>query len=64
MTADTPRHRRPDLTFHPDIVAAPAQFRVVEAAPPDEADQAADTPQGNRSSGADVHTGRRNGKGL
>ncbi|MFC9361680.1 hypothetical protein ACFTZB_34525 [Rhodococcus sp. NPDC057014] len=58
MTVDTPRHRRPDLTFHPDIVAAPAQFRVVEAATRDDADQAADTTRGNRSSGTDAHTGR------
>ncbi|MGW5153581.1 hypothetical protein [Rhodococcus koreensis] len=64
MTADKPRHRRPDLTFHPDIFAAPAQFRVVEAAARDEADPAADTTQGNHSSGADAQTGRRNGKGL
>ena len=64
MTADTPRHRRPDLTFHPDIVAAPTQFRVVEAAPHDEADQAADTTQRKDSSSADAHAGRRDGKGL
>ena len=64
MTADKPRPRRPDLTFHPDIFAAPAQFRVVEAAPHDDADQAADTTQGNHSSGTDAQTGRRNGKGL
>ena len=63
MTADTPRHRRPDLTFHPNIFAAPAQFRVVEAAPHDDADQAADTTQGNHSSGGDAQIGRRDGKG-
>ncbi|MDJ0420062.1 hypothetical protein [Rhodococcus opacus] len=64
MTADKPRHRRPDLTFHPDIFAAPAQFRVVNAAPHDDADPTADTTQGNQSSGTDAHTGRRDGKGL
>lgn len=64
MTADTPRHRRPDLTFHPDIFAAPAQFRVVEAAPHDDADQAADTTQWKDSSIAESQIGRRNGKGL
>jgi len=26
----TPRRRRPDLTFHPDILGIPAQFRVVD----------------------------------
>ncbi|MFA3899561.1 hypothetical protein ACKAMS_29980 [Rhodococcus sp. 5A-K4] len=26
----TSRHRRPDLTFHPDILGIPAQFRVVD----------------------------------
>lgn len=64
MTADKPRHRRPDLTFHPDIFAAPAHFRVVTAAPHDDADQAADTTQGKEGSGTDAHTGQRNGKGL
>ncbi|MGW4334908.1 hypothetical protein ACWEK5_19075 [Rhodococcus koreensis] len=64
MTVDTPRHRRPDLTFHPDIFAAPAQFRVVDAARHDDADPAEDTTQGNRSVGADAHAGRRDGKGL
>lgn len=64
MTADKPRHRRPDLTFHPDIFAAPAQFRVVKAAPYDDADPTADTTQGQEGSGTDAHTGRRDGKGL
>ena len=64
MTVDKPRHRRPDLTFHPDIFAAPAQFRVVEAATRDDADQAGDTTRGNHSFDADAHTGRRKGKGL
>ncbi|MGV9868218.1 hypothetical protein [Rhodococcus koreensis] len=57
MTADTPRRRRPDLTFHPDIFAAPAQFRVVEAARHDDADPAADTTQRKDSSSADAHAG-------
>ncbi|AII11118.1 hypothetical protein [Rhodococcus opacus] len=64
MTADKPRHRRPDLTFHPDIFAAPAQFRVVKAAPHDDADPTADITQGMESSGAEAQIGRRDGKGL
>ncbi|MBO8150730.1 hypothetical protein HYG77_35860 (plasmid) [Rhodococcus sp. ZPP] len=64
MTADKPRHRRPDLTFHLDIFAAPAQFRVVKAAPHDDADQAADSTQGTQSSSTAAQIGRRDGKGL
>ncbi|MBT2269035.1 hypothetical protein [Rhodococcus erythropolis] len=29
-TDKTSQRRRPDLTFHPDILGIPAQFRVVD----------------------------------